>query len=180
VISQPNQKLPAALNTGHRAAKGAALTWVSDDCWVERTWLEHLCRGLQALGRDCGMVFTDYFSHRPDGSSGKHIRTTANTLKTVNCIGCSFLYRREVYETIGDYDPELMGVEDWDYWRRAAACFRLAHLPVAPGYHYVLGLPTSMTIQLAERIRDLRRKISDRYASTALFFEGGRRCSPSP
>src|SRR5438552_1877085 len=30
-VYQQNQKLPAALNTGHRLARGSYLTWTSDD-----------------------------------------------------------------------------------------------------------------------------------------------------
>ena len=28
------------------------------------------------------------------------------------------MYTRKVYETIGDYDPDLVLVEDFDYWQR--------------------------------------------------------------
>jgi hypothetical protein len=35
-----------------------------------------------------------------------------------NPVGACFLYSREVYESIGEYDPEMTLVEDFDYWQR--------------------------------------------------------------
>jgi len=38
------------------------------------------------------------------------------------------LYTRRLYESVGDYDPELFLVEDYDYFLRAASRFRFCHL----------------------------------------------------
>ena len=35
-----------------------------------------------------------------------------------NSVGACFLYTRKVYEEIGNYDSELVLVEDFDYWQR--------------------------------------------------------------
>ena len=35
-----------------------------------------------------------------------------------NRIGACFLYRRQVLEEIGGYDPEMFLLEDYDYWLR--------------------------------------------------------------
>jgi hypothetical protein len=44
-------------------------------------------------------------------------------------VGACFLYRRDVYETVGDYSEELFLVEDWDYWIRIAQQFKIRALP---------------------------------------------------
>ena len=59
---------------------------------------------------------------RPQGSMA--IRPPDHLAHTC-VVGACFLYRREVYETIGGYDEELFLVEDWDYWMRVAEKFRL-------------------------------------------------------
>jgi GT2 family glycosyltransferase len=40
----------------------------------------------------------------------------------------AFLYRRAVYEKIGGYDERLYLAQDYDYWLRAYAHFKLGHL----------------------------------------------------
>lgn len=35
-----------------------------------------------------------------------------------NMVGACFLYRREVLDSVGDYDTELFYAEDYDYWLR--------------------------------------------------------------
>jgi hypothetical protein len=35
-----------------------------------------------------------------------------------NPVGACFLYSRTAYETVGEYDPEMVLVEDFDYWQR--------------------------------------------------------------
>lgn len=37
-----------------------------------------------------------------------------------NPVGACFLYSRKVYETVGEYDPEMTLVEDFDYWQRSS------------------------------------------------------------
>ena len=39
-------------------------------------------------------------------------------LPLFNCVCYAFMYRREVLETVGDYDTTLFLVEDYDYWVR--------------------------------------------------------------
>ena len=40
-----------------------------------------------------------------------------------NPVGACFLYSRRVYEVIGEYDPDLTLVEDFDYWQRICMRF---------------------------------------------------------
>jgi hypothetical protein len=45
-----------------------------------------------------------------------------------NRIGAAFLYRAEVTQTLGGYDETLFGVEDYDFWLRAARSFTFVTL----------------------------------------------------
>ena len=41
-----------------------------------------------------------------------------------NTVGACFLYTRKAYETVGEYDHEMILVEDYDYWQRIAMRFK--------------------------------------------------------
>jgi hypothetical protein len=45
------------------------------------------------------------------------------------------MYTRRVYESVGEYDPELFLVEDYDYFIRIAKRFRICHL-AEPLYYF--------------------------------------------
>ena len=158
-----NQRLPAALNTGFAATRGALLTWTSDDNRYHPTALATLVAALQpsavspvadgaaggaengaAGGAEGGaadvaeggaeppldFVYSDY---EVIDAAGQVTETTrapeplALVASTV-AIPC-FLYRRRVYERLGDYAVDLALAEDYDYWlRMLAAGLRLQPL----------------------------------------------------
>ena len=43
-------------------------------------------------------------------------------------VGACFMYTREVYQTIGEYDPEMFLCEDYDYWLRIFARFDVEYI----------------------------------------------------
>ncbi len=120
VNNEHNLKLPGALNRGFQEAKGKYLTWTSHDNRMASTMLEEFVSYLNA-NPDKGLVTACYaaFSlatgeqlyevHHPDPQIH---------LPLYNCVCYAFMYRREVLETVGDYDTTLFLVEDYDYWVR--------------------------------------------------------------
>ena len=139
VKNDPNLKLPRALNRGFSLSKGEYLTWTSDDNLLAPTAIEKM---VDALGRgDSDFVYADYwlFSEQDeDGSpiAPQHDRLPdALRLEKGNHIGACFLYTRHLYEAVGDYDPELFLVEDYDYFLRAAKHFRFTHI-AEPLYYF--------------------------------------------
>lgn len=120
IDNEHNLKLPGALNRGFREAKGKYLTWTSHDNRMGPTMLEEFVNYLDA-NPDKGLVTACYaaFSlkageqlyevHHPDPQL---------YLPLFNCVCYAFMYRREVLETVGDYDTTLFLVEDYDYWVR--------------------------------------------------------------
>jgi len=123
-----NSKLPRALNVGFVLAKGEYLTWTSSDNEMLPACIEVLARSLDSQP-EVGMV---YASHHNVGTLNfltvkepfQHDRLLHD-----NIIGPCFMYRREVIDTVGLYDPSCFGAEDYDMWLRAAARFRLVALP---------------------------------------------------
>ena len=123
-----NKKLPAALNTGHAAARGEYLTWTSDDNRWLPSAIEEMFRFLEEHPT-VGVVYTDAVLI---DDAGQYMRDfpalPASRLAYMDALGACFLYRRTVYETLGGYDTELFLAEDYEYWLRAYRQFELAPL----------------------------------------------------
>ncbi|MCX7841118.1 MAG: hypothetical protein N2559_16905, partial [Anaerolineae bacterium] len=64
-------------------------------------------------------------------------------LDAFNCVGACFLYRRKVYETIGEYNPQARLAEDYEYWLRVRQKFVMVPLH-QPLYYYRIH-PHSLT-----------------------------------
>lgn len=123
--NEQNLRLPRNLNKGFSLTKGNYLTWTSDD---NRYRPEALEKMHQALTSHPTAQFV-YASFEIIDEEDKLIETyiaEARDIKRIvgyNTVGACFLYTREVYETVGDYDPDMILVEDYDYWQRIAARF---------------------------------------------------------
>jgi glycosyltransferase involved in cell wall biosynthesis len=138
VRNDPNLKLPRALNKGFSLARGAYLTWTSDDNLYADNAIEKMVSRLQA--GDCDFVYADYYVFSEQNAEGRPLDIRRDKLpdqlqlEKGNHIGACFMYTRKVYEAIGDYDPELLLVEDYDYFIRAARLFGFCHIPEALYY----------------------------------------------
>jgi glycosyltransferase involved in cell wall biosynthesis len=140
VRNHVNLKLPRTLNKGFRLAAGRFLTWTSDDNLFGETAIEMMVARLQE--GDCSFVYADYFDFSDlNEVTGEPVDPSHErlpfppALEQVNRIGACFLYTREVYEAIGDYDPELFLVEDYDYFIRISKRFGICHI-AEPLYYF--------------------------------------------
>lgn len=118
VRNDPNVRLPRALNRGFELALGEYLTWTSDDNLYRPLAIEELVLRLDA-SPECGLV---YASMMIVDDELKPIREWAakpvESQPVLPWCGACFLYRREVAEKVGAYDPERFLAEDLDYWVR--------------------------------------------------------------
>lgn len=132
IKNEPNLKLPRALNKGFSAANGAYLTWTSDDNTYANNAVEKMVAALQT--GNCDFVYADYFLFADLDEAGKPIDARHERLpgrlqlEKINHIGACFLYTRKVYEEVGQYDPELFLVEDYDYFIRITNRFATCHI----------------------------------------------------
>jgi glycosyltransferase involved in cell wall biosynthesis/SAM-dependent methyltransferase len=137
VTHKRNRGLPAALNTGFANSKGAYLTWTSDDNLYEPEALQLMVNYLEDYP-EIAMVCCDV---KTIDSAGHQLELWRSLLADEPgglCIQGCFLYRRRVYESVGDYDEELFLVEDYDYWLRVNRSFRIARLEGVSPYKYRL------------------------------------------
>lgn len=131
--NDPNLRLPRTLNRGFSLAKGDYLTWTSDDNMLAPQAIARMVEILQSGEAD--FAFADYHEFADTDADGRPTDNKPVRLPDMpdmargNSIGACFLYTRQVYERIGDYDPDLFLNEDYDYWMRIARQFRIHHIP---------------------------------------------------
>ncbi len=129
-----NKGISAALNTGFALATGDYLTWTSDDNWYDPKAIERLGTFLQKHP-DIGFVYAS--SYIVDERQRPRIRRSLppQELTRQNGVGACFLYTRQVYRAVGEYNPDAFLVEDYDYWVRVSKQFRMQRI-LSPLYSY--------------------------------------------
>lgn len=128
-----NKKLPGALNSGFALARGAYLTWTSDDNLYRPEALAEMVSFLEQH-REFSVVYADYQVIDENGTSLNRFSVPPpEELVLCNAIGACFLYRRAVHDLLNGYDESRFLVEDYDFWLRASQRFR-----IAPPLHTVL------------------------------------------
>lgn len=127
--NEHNLKLPRTLNRGFSLASGTYLTWTSDDNYYYKDAFEKMVRALQE--NDSGFVFASCSIIDEKDETISVLSAPPDYRHAIwdyNYVGACFLYTRRVYETIGEYDPELFLCEDYDYWLRIFASFKVTYL----------------------------------------------------
>lgn len=124
--NESNLRLPRNLNRGFSLAKGDYLTWTSDDNRYRPNALEIMHSALKK-NENVDFVFSSFRIMDAEGNDVEMYIVSEKDIKKIigfNVVGACFLYKREVYETIGNYDPEMILVEDYDYWQRVFMKFK--------------------------------------------------------
>ncbi len=123
------RRLPAALNTGFACARGRYFTWTSDDNCYRPEALAAMAEFLDA-NPDTAMVYADFSKIDDAGREVGVVQVGKPAdLITRNCVGSCFLYRKEVHSRLGSYREDTYLAEDYEYWLRVSAHFRMRRLP---------------------------------------------------
>lgn len=118
-----NMRLPRTLNRGFSLAKGDYLTWTSDDNLYHPEALEKMVKALQK-NKNAQFAFCNCDLIDENGTWLSTQKIPSNYQDQIignNVVGACFMYTREVYNKIGDYDHSRILVEDFDYWQRIFA-----------------------------------------------------------
>jgi len=185
IVRQTNQKLPAALNTGFAQSKGEYRTWTSDDNLMLPDMLQELVQFLEHQA-DVEMVYADQELIDEEGKPllqsdycpGYQTPPGGNLIcwprdpgelnfVQNNYLGACFLYRAWAGMLVGDYSTSLFGFEDYDYWMRMNALFRVKHFGQRKSlYRYRVhrkSLSSRDTeLQITQRVRDFMASESAR------------------
>lgn len=163
---ETNVGLPAALNAGFAIARGGLHSWTSDDNLLLPAMLSRLVAALDAHP-DVDIVHADFTHIDETGAERGRVRVgPAERLLHGNNIGACFLYRARVTEALGGYDPQLFGVEDYDFWLRAAARFQF--LALHDNLYLYRKHGGSLTNRRAEHIQTLTAHVVRRAMPPAL------------
>jgi glycosyltransferase involved in cell wall biosynthesis len=169
VTNRPNRGLPGALNAGFAVARGAFHSWTSDDNLLRPHMLETLLAALNGHP-EAGIAHAHYSLIDATGRVTGHQRVgPADEILLGNRIGAAFLYRAEVSRLVRGYDEALFGVEDYDFWLRAARVF--GFVTVDEDLYLYRRHQASLTGRKARTIHRLTRQIIER----ELRFVGDRR-----
>lgn len=123
--NESNMKLPRSLNRGFSLSKGEYLTWTSDD---NRFLPEALSRMMEALAADhAEFVFSSCNVIDESGKVTDIYCVNHDSIKRLigfNPVGACFMYSRRAYLQTGEYDANMILVEDFDYWQRICSSFK--------------------------------------------------------
>lgn len=136
VITQPNGRTGAALNTGFEHARGKYQTWWSADSVMHPDCIRELRAALEA-SRSTHFAYSDWAimdesgSHR-GGAQRTPSNVTQQSLRTACNIGPCWLWRRELLDECGAFSTELC--EDYDMHLRMRRKTRFCRVAKVLGY----------------------------------------------
>lgn len=120
--NETNLRLPRNLNKGFSLAKGNFLTWTSDDNRFKPEAFKKMHQAL--VSNKAQFVFASCRIIDAQGKEIEYIMVNGSSKKKLvgmNSVGACFMYTRKAYEQTGEYNPNLLFVEDFDYWQRIYA-----------------------------------------------------------
>jgi glycosyltransferase involved in cell wall biosynthesis len=177
LIRQKNAGISQARNTGLRCARGQFIAFIDhDDLWhpeklsaqvkalAEADALTGVCYGNFLIWQDTNQpVFPD-----PTVSSSEQLAELSGwiyhqLLLTNWVLFSTALFRRNVFELVGKFDPELPPADDWDLVLRASRQFKFLRLQSVVALYRHHGEQTSRKCFTRDFQSDLRESTIRRY-----------------
>ena len=133
LISQSNQGKSVAVNNGLAQSQGEYIAFLdADDLW-ETTKLEKQVSCLDA-SPSVGLVYTwTALADETGQPTGRVLASHAEgnvwkslILKNILTCGSTPMVRRQCFDDVGVFDPDLPPAEDWDMWLRIATHYDFA------------------------------------------------------
>ncbi len=157
LISQENQGVSVARNTGISQAKGDYIAFLdADDFWETRKLEKQVC--CLEENPEVGLVHTwMVFVDEQGKSTGRVMPSFAEgqvwqKLLEKNLIACaSVMARRQCFEKVGVFDCALHSMEDWEMWIRIAACYPFAVIQEPLAYYRQVPGSLSKNYQVMEQ-----------------------------
>ena len=134
--TQSNQGLAMARNNGIAKALGKYILPLDADDALAPEFLAKSVAILEAHA-DTHIVYTDQLHFGDRQGICQTSELTLAKLATHNLFAYCSLYRREVFDAVGGYNPNMVwGYEDWDFWIGATERGFKARKVAEPLFHY--------------------------------------------
>lgn len=145
---EKNLGLPAALNSGIRAARGQFVVRMDADDYVHEEYLNILSLYLR-LNNEIDAVACDYTL----------VDQRQNQMTHMDClkdpIGCAIMYRIEQLIDLGLYDERFIVREDEDMSRRFSEKYALTRIPIPLYKYYIHGENLTSNAELMDEYKHL-------------------------
>ena len=152
-----NSKIPTSLNNGFEKASGNYYTWTSDDNLYEKNAIEKMVKYLDKH-EDIGLVYSYMKFIDELGRETGVFKAQPENIFSNNCIGACFMYRADIANRVGEYNPDCLLVEDYEYWLRIRNVSKIGYIDELL-YQYRChenSLTETKMIQVREKLYDLR------------------------
>ncbi len=152
----------AALNHGFSVSTGDFLAWASDDDYFDPDAITQMVSELNRHP-DIDFVYTKYQVIDKNGNYLRVGRTEdPDYLDKDNCIGPCRLWRRKVYEAVGDFNQEAFLVEDYEYWLRVREKFRMKKMDTIL-FYYRLHEKSLTGVHGEEKVQEALQGVQERF-----------------
>ena len=171
LLRQSNQGLPAARNAGIDVARGAYVTPLDCDDWLEPEFLEKTLAALRA-NPEAGFAFTHLAL---EGDAGGVLRKQYNFFEQLflNQLPYCLMMPKQVWRDAGGYDSTLrQGYEDWEFNIRLGGRGLFGVVVPEPLFHYRVrraGMLQSLSSTMhGELWGEIQRRNGALYGAAAL------------
>ncbi len=126
VRREQNGGVARAFNTGFQLARGQFHTRLAQDDSLSKDAVELMVQRLRAEP-DAGLVYADMETMDASGRVQRRVvlPEPEGALIWGNGLGVCVMWRRAVWEKVGEFDPAFDAAEDFDYWVRVAERFAI-------------------------------------------------------
>jgi len=173
-----NGGVSRAFNDGFAAARGEYFTRLAQDDIFEPFAVERMVARLRAAGPEAGLVYCDFIEIDDSGTIMREaVRTPSpeHVLVYGNRMGLCAMWTREVWRTLGGFDPDFDAAEDYEYWLRVASRFELVKCDGPPALrvrtHAAMGSFVYAEKQVANTYRAIRAAYGTRFSLDRFWRE---------
>jgi glycosyltransferase involved in cell wall biosynthesis len=158
-----NGGVSRAFNDGFAAARGEYLTRLAQDDVFEPFAVERMIARLREGRPGAGLVYCDFTEIDDAGNVVRDVIRTPppeDVLAYGNRMGLCVMWSREVWQTVGGFNPDFDAAEDYEYWLRVTTQFGMIKCEGPPAMrvrtHASMGSFVFAEKQLANTYRALR------------------------
>jgi glycosyltransferase involved in cell wall biosynthesis len=172
VLHTPNQGLAMARNNGISEATGEYILPLDADDKIAPTYLEKAVQVIETRP-EVGIVYCQAETFGAVTGPWLAAEYSLRGMLLGNLIFCSALYRKEDWQAVGGYKPNMAhGWEDWDFWLSLIELGRAVHrIPEVLFYYHVKEVSMTKSMDVAKRV-DMHMQVMGNHK--ALYIDNSR------